>query len=178
MLPITVRSRLLSIMSNALLISILSIWYFHLCLRAFALIHCGVQTTSAVLRPRRKLDCAGPKCVSTAGVTLFRTAKESAFLIVFRRTIGRRLVTGPLGFPGFASGTRVPTPIPCEASLLVSTTVLMMFAIKGDKYSALYKGITPYMTVCSLATLTTKHSIICLYMVLYYDERRTTKLRT
>ena len=31
------------------------------------------------------------------------------------------------------------------------------------------------MTVCSLATLTTKHSIICLYMVLYYDERRTTK---
>ena len=40
------------------------------------------------------------------------------------------------------------------------------------------KGITPYMTVCSLATLTTKHSIICLYMVLYYDERRTTKLRT
>ena len=40
------------------------------------------------------------------------------------------------------------------------------------------KGITPHMTVCSLATLTTKHSIVCLYMVLYYDERRTTKLRT
>ena len=28
------------------------------------------------------------------------------------------------------------------------------------------KGITPYMTVCSLVTLTTKHSIICLYIVL------------
>ena len=40
------------------------------------------------------------------------------------------------------------------------------------------KGITPCMTVCSLPSLTTKYSIICLYMVLYYDERRTTKLRT
>ena len=40
------------------------------------------------------------------------------------------------------------------------------------------KGITPCMAVCSLATLTTKHSIICLYVVLYYDERRTTKQHT
>ena len=40
------------------------------------------------------------------------------------------------------------------------------------------KGITPYMAVFSLATLTTKHSIICLYMVSYYDERRTTKRHT
>ena len=49
---------------------------------------------------------------------------------------------------------------------------------KLNKRSEGCKGITPYMTVCSLATLATKHSIICLYMVLYYDERRTTKLRT
>ena len=36
-----------------------------------------------------------------------------------------------------------------------------------DVMDKVCKGITPYMTVCSLATLTTKHSIICLYMVLY-----------
>ena len=58
--------------------------------------------------------------------------------MVFRRTIGLRLVTGPLGFPGFASGAMVPTPITCETFLLVSIVVLMMFAIKDDRYSAPY----------------------------------------
>ena len=138
MLPLAVRSRLLSIVSKALLISILSIWYFHSCLKVFALIHRCVQTTSAVLHPRRNPDCVGPKCGSTAGVILFRTIMESAFLMVFRRTIGHWLVTGPLGFPGFASGAMVPTPITCEAFMLVSIAVLMMFAIKGDRYSAPY----------------------------------------
>ena len=58
--------------------------------------------------------------------------------MVFGRTIGLRHVTGPLGFPGFASGAMVPTPITCEAFLLVSIAVMMMFAIKGDRYSAPY----------------------------------------
>ena len=107
-------------------------------MRAFSLIHCCVQTTSAVLHPRQNLDRAGPKCGSTAGVILFRTTMESAFLVPFRRTIGQRLESGPLGFPDFASGAMVPTPITCEAFLLVSIAVLMMFAIKGDRSSAPY----------------------------------------
>ena len=138
MLPLTVRSRLLCVVSNALLISILSIWYFYSCLRAFALIHRCVQTTSTVLHPRRNPDCVGPKCGSTAGVILFKTTMESGVQMVFRRTIGLMLVPGPLGFPGFASGAIVPTPITCEAFLLVSIAVLMMFAIKGNRYSAPY----------------------------------------
>ena len=138
MLPITVRSRLLSIVSNALLISILSTWFFHSCLRASALVHRCIQTTSAVLHPRRTPDCVGPMCGSTAGGILFRMTMKSAFLMVFRRTIGLRLVTGPLGFPGFASVAKMPTPITCEAFLLVSIAVLMMFVIKGDRYLAPY----------------------------------------
>ena len=127
--PLTARSRLLCIVSNSLLISIL---------RAFALIHRCVQTTSAVLHPRRNPDCVRPKCGSTAGAFLYRTTMESAFLLLFRRAVGLRLVTGPRGFPGFASGAMVPTPIACEAFLLVSIAVLMMFAINGNRYSAPY----------------------------------------
>ena len=48
---------------------------------------------------------------------------------------------------------------------------------RGERFMCC-KGITPYMTTYPLTTLTTEHSIICLYMVSYYDERRTTKLRT
>ena len=87
-----------------------------------------------VLYPRRNPDHVGPKCGSTAGVILFRTFMESAFLMVYRRTIGQRLESGPR----FASGAMMPTPIACEAFLLVSIAVLMMFAIKDDRSSAPY----------------------------------------
>ena len=34
--------------------------------------------------------------------------------MVLSRTTGLRLVTGPLGFPGFASGTNMPDPMTCD----------------------------------------------------------------
>ena len=59
------------------------------------------KTTSAVLRPLLNPDCDDDRYSSTFGAILDRTMGDSVFLSTESKTIGRRLVSGPVGLPGF-----------------------------------------------------------------------------
>jgi len=73
----------------------------------------------------------------------FRTASEMALRMVFKRTMGRRLETGPLGLPGFANGMRVPGPNIDDKSSPLVTLVLTILVIIGATSSAAYFRSSP-----------------------------------
>ena len=55
------------------------------------------NSTSAVLRLHLNPNCEGDMYFSTFGVIIDRTTRNSVFLNVVSRTIGRSLVSGPFG---------------------------------------------------------------------------------
>ena len=55
------------------------------------------RAASSSLNP----DCDDDRYSSTFGAILDRTMSDSVFLCTESKTIGRRLVSGPVGLPGF-----------------------------------------------------------------------------
>ena len=85
------------------------------------------KSASAVLHPRLNPDCKGDRYSLTFGAILDRTSRDSVFLNVVSRTIGRTLVSGPFGLPGFC--INMSTPLPRPSGSWCSSASLNMLAI-------------------------------------------------
>ena len=76
----------------------------------------------------------GDRKLSTLVAILDRTTKDSVFRSAESRTIGRTLVSGPTGLPGFCR--RISTPFPMSKGSWCSMASLKMSAIAGAIRSA------------------------------------------
>ena len=65
-----------------------------------------------LLHPSLIPDCEGNRYSSTFWTILDRTTSDGIFLNVMSRTIGRTLVSGPFGLPGFCINISTPLPRP------------------------------------------------------------------
>ena len=74
---------------------------------------------------------------------------DSVFLSTESKTIGRRLVSGPVGLPGFS--TRMSTPFPMSSSSLSCKASLKMLAIVCESSSAEHLRNSTGISSCPLA---------------------------
>ena len=83
---------------------------------------------------------------STFGAIVDRTTRDSVFLNVISRTIGRTLVSGPFGLPGFC--INMSTPLPRPSGSWCSSASLNMSAIgcasKSAEHSNSSDGMPSY----------------------------------
>ena len=96
-----------SMVSNALVISMpISSWYFWV----HAASHLCAQIASAVLLPFLKPLWLCGRNASTLSRMRFNVMMDSSFRSAVKRTIGRKLLRGPLGLLGFCRTISVPWP--------------------------------------------------------------------
>ena len=114
------------------------------CRCALALSQRYPKSTSAIQRPRLNPDCDGDKYSSTFGAIIDRTTRDSV-----RKTIGRTLVRGPFGLPGF--WISMSTPLPRPSGSWCSSASLNMLSIGCASKSNEHLNNSDGMSSCPLA---------------------------